>query len=60
MDGLDQSILFNGWIESNPLKINCLTDGSNVFYNWWTEWIWISWIQLSPYAFNKAIYTSMA
>jgi len=23
-------------IESNPLKINCLTDGSNEFYSRWT------------------------
>jgi len=41
LDGLDLSIFFNGWIESNPLKINCLTDGSDEFYSGWTGWIWI-------------------
>ena len=28
--------IFNGWIEPNPLKINCLTDRSDGFYSGWT------------------------
>jgi len=48
LDGLDPSIFFNGWIESNQLKINCLMDGSDGFYSRWTRWIWIWWIQLPP------------
>jgi len=42
VDGLDVSIILNGWIKSNPLTFFfCLVDGLDGYYGGWIGWIWI-------------------
>jgi len=47
VDGLDISIILNGWIKSNPLTI---------FFVWWMDWMDIMMDGLDGYRLDGSYY----